>query len=109
MPKFKSPLQKEILQVGEVLFILTGDTYCHVQRLISSLYSILSMHHEKLGCLLIVNGDRSLVRDIEDRLVPDHIEGALWIINYLDLHEIILRDQQYALEVIPKDTSVFQD
>ena len=62
VPKFKTPLQKELLQVGEVLFLLTGDTSCHIQGLSSAVYAIVSMQHGELSCLLIVNGYCHLVR-----------------------------------------------
>ena len=50
-----------------------------------------------------------LVREIEYRLVPGHIDWALRIIKYLDLHEIILRDKQYELEIRHEETSDSQD
>ena len=109
IPKFKVSLQKEFLQLGEVMVILTGDTSCHIQGLCIDEYDLVSMQHEKVSCLLIVNGDSHLVRDIEDRLVSDHSEGALWVLKSLELHEMIMRDEDYALEVRHEDTSDFQN
>ena len=80
-PKFKMPLQKELLQEGEILVLLAGDTSFHVQVLCSDLYTIVNMHHEKVSCMFIVNGDMPLVRDIEDRIFPDHSEGDFWILK----------------------------
>ena len=70
MPKFKVPFQKEILQVGEVLVLLTGNKACHRKGISSEVYALVSMHHEKVSCMIIFNGDRHLAREIEDRLVP---------------------------------------
>ena len=67
------------------------------------------MHHGKVSFLLIVNGDRHLVRDFEDRIVPGHGEVDVWIIKYLDLYEIIMRAQESALESSNEDTSDFQE
>ena len=64
MTKFKVTLNKELHQVSEVLFILTGNTYCHIQVLCSYVYSLVSMHHVKVGCLLIVNGGMHLVKEL---------------------------------------------
>ena len=72
MYKFKMTLQKELLQVGDILILLTGDTYCHGQGLFSSVYAILIMYHGNLGCMFIATGDMHLVRDIENILVPGH-------------------------------------
>ena len=46
---------------------------------------------------------------LEDRFVTGHGEGAFWIIKSLELHGMILRTQQYALEVRHKETSDSQD
>ena len=86
MLKFKIPLQKDILQVGEVMVILAGDTSCHRQGLRSAVYALVIMQNGKAIFLLIMNGDRNLARDIEERLVPGHGEEAFWILNYLDIH-----------------------
>ena len=67
------------------------------------------MHHGKVIFLLIVNDDRHLIREFEDRLVPGHSEGDVWLLKYLDLHEIITRDQESALECSNEDTSDFQE
>ena len=91
MPNFKVPLKKESLQVGEVLIILNGDTSCHIKGLHSYVYAILSTQNGKVCCLLIVNDDRHLVRELDDRLVPGHGEGVFWIFKSLELHETILR------------------
>ena len=61
MPKFKMPLSKELLQMVEVVFLLSSDTSCHIQVLHSSVYDIIIMHRGKVSCLLIVNCDRYLV------------------------------------------------
>ena len=56
-------------------------------------YTLVSMHHGKVGCLIIDNCNMHMVREIEDRFVLDHGEGAFWILKSLEIHEIILRDQ----------------
>ena len=111
MPNFKILLQKEILQVGEVLVLLTGDTTCHSQVLRSDVYDLVRMLYGngKVRFLIIVNDDMHLVINIEYRLVPTLGEGALCLLKSLDLHEMILRDQESALEVRHKDTSIFQE
>ena len=95
--------------MGEVLVPLAGDKSCNIQGLCSAVYGLLSIHHGKPSCLLIVNGDRCLVRDIEDILVPGHFGGAFFIFKPLELHEIILRYQESALEASHEETSAFQD
>ena len=60
----------------EVLVLLTGEISIHSQGLRIAVYDLVSMKHGKVGFLLIVNGDRHLVRDIEDRFVPGHCEEA---------------------------------
>ena len=67
------------------------------------------MHHGKLSFLLIVNGYRHLVREFEDRLVPGHGEGDVWLPKYLNLYLIITRAQDSALESSNEDTSDFQE
>ena len=62
-----------------------------------------------MSYLLIVNGDRNLVRELEDRLVPGHGEGDFLIINSLELHEMILRDKESALEFRHEYNIDFQD
>ena len=57
------------------------------------------MQHGKVGCLIIFNHDMHLFIELEDRIFPGHCEGYFWLLKYLDHHEIILRDQQSALEV----------
>ena len=86
MPNFKVPLHIDLLQVCGVLVIITGDTFCHSQVLHSSVYALVIMKHGKVGCLLIVNVGMPLIRDLEDRLVPDHSEGFLWILKSLEIH-----------------------
>ena len=93
MTKFKMPLQKEFLQVGEVLVILTGEKSCHSQGLHSAVYALVSMYYGEVTCLLMVNGDGHLFRELEYRLVPGHVERSVWILKSLELHEIIMRDQ----------------
>ena len=96
--------------MGEVLVLLTGDTSCNSQGLLrSTVYSLVGMHNEKVGCMIVVNGDRHLVRNIEDRIVLGHGEGAFWILKSLEIHEIILRAQESALEVRHEGTCAFQD
>ena len=80
MTKFKNPPQEYLLQVCDILVLLTNDTPCHIQVLCSDLYDILSIRHGNLGCFTIVNGDRNLVRDLEERIVPGHNGGAFWIL-----------------------------
>ena len=60
--------------MGEVLVIITGDTYCHDQGHFSAVYYLVRIHHRKVGCLLIDNGDKNLVIYLKDRLVPGHSE-----------------------------------
>ena len=72
MPKFKVPLHKDLLQVSKVLVLLNGDTSFHSHGLCSAVYAIVSMQHGKVICLIIVNGDRHLVRELEDRLFPGY-------------------------------------
>ena len=57
------------------------------------------MYHGNISCLIIVNGDRRLVRYFEDGILLGHSEGDFWILKYLDLHEMILRAQESTLEV----------
>ena len=73
MPKFKMPLKKELIYMGEVLVLITGNTSFHGQLLLSTVYALVTMQHWKVGCLLLVNYDRHLVRDLEYRLLPGHI------------------------------------
>ena len=61
MSKLKMPLHKEIIRVGGVLVILTGEKFCHSRGLQSALYDLVSMKNGKVSFLLIVNGDRQLV------------------------------------------------
>ena len=67
----------------------------------------MSIQHGKMGCILIVNGDIHLARELEYRPFPGHVKGDFWIIKSLELHEIILRDQQSALEVRNEETIAF--
>ena len=59
--------------------------------------------------MLIVNDDMHLVRDLEYRLVPVLGEGDLCLLKCLELHEMILKNQESVLEVNIEDTSTFQD
>ena len=59
MPKFKMPLQKDIIKVGEVPALLASDTFCHIQGPHSTVYALVSMYHGKVSCILIVNCDRT--------------------------------------------------
>ena len=93
MNKFKIPLQKDILQVREVLVIIDGEKSCNDQGLCSSGYALVSIQHGSVGCLFIVNGDKQLVRELDYILVPCHSEGAFWIIKSLNPHGIITRAQ----------------
>ena len=93
MPKFKIPLQKELLQVGEVLVLLTCDTSCHIQGLCSAVYALLRMKYGKVICMLIDNGDKYLFINIENRLIPGHSEGVFRILKYFDIYKMTLRDQ----------------
>ena len=56
--------------MGDVLVLINSDTSCHGQRICSYVYALVSMYHGKVVCLFIVNGDKKLVRDFENRLVP---------------------------------------
>ena len=89
MTKFKVALQKELLQVDKFLVILTGDTSFHSQGIHISINDLVSMQHEKVSCILTLNGDMHLFRELDDRLYPCHGEGAFWLLQYLDLHEMI--------------------
>ena len=64
MAKFIVPLQKDLLQVGEVLFLITGGTSCLIQVILSDVYDLVIMQHGRVVCMRIVNGDRHLVMDI---------------------------------------------
>ena len=64
MPKSKIQLNKELIQLGEVLFLLYGDTSCHIQGLYSDIYDLIIMQHGKVGFMLIVTGDKHLVREL---------------------------------------------
>ena len=43
--------------------------------------------------MLVVNGDRHLVKEIYYIIVSGHVEEAFYIIKSLEFHEMILRDQ----------------
>ena len=68
-------MYNKLLQLGEVMFLVGGDTSCNIQVLRSDLYALVIMKHWRASCLLTVNGDRHLVRELEDRLVPGRGEG----------------------------------
>ena len=110
MPNFKIIPQNNILQVGEVLVLLTGDTPCHSHGLRSAVYDLVRMLHGngKVRFLIIVNDDMHLFIDLEYRLVPVLGEVALCLLKSLGIHEMILRDQESELDVRPKDTIAFQ-
>ena len=91
------------------MVLLTVDTSCHIQVLCIDVYALISMHHGKVSCLIIVNGDSHLVRELENGLVTGHGEGALWFLKSLELHEIILRAQDSALDFSHEEVSAFQD
>ena len=91
------------------MVLLAGDIYCYNQVIFSSKYSLISMLHGKLSCLLIVNDDRHLIRELEYRIFTGHGEGAFWLLNYLELHKMILRAQESAIEVRHEDTSALQN
>ena len=76
MTKFKAPLQKEILQVGEVMVLLTSDTSYYSQGLHSAVFTLVRIQHGKVSCMLTVNGDIHLARDLEDRIFLGHDEVA---------------------------------
>ena len=95
--------------MGEVLVLLSGDTSCYSLVIHSYVYAIVIMQHGKGICLLIVNGDRHLVRDLEDRLVPINGSGDFWFLNYFELHEMILKDQGSEIEVRHECTRDLQD
>ena len=95
--------------MGEVMVIITGDTYCNSQVILRGLYALVIIQHGKVSFMLIVNSDKHLVRDIEDRILPGHGEGALCILKYLELHEMILRDQESTLEVGHEENIALQD
>ena len=67
------------------------------------------MKNAEVGCMFIVNGDRKLVRELEDRLFPGHSEASLCILKTFAFHEIILRDQHSELEVRYEEANPFQD
>ena len=91
------------------MVILTGDSSCNSQGTQIYFYALVSMQHGEVSCLLILNGDRHLLRDLEDIIVPGHGEGCFWIIKSLELHEMILRIQDSTLEVRHEETSDFQE
>ena len=93
----------------EVLVLLSGDTSCYIQGLRSAVYYLVRMQHGKFIILLIVNVHRHIVRELEDRLVPGHGEVSICILKSLELHEMILRDQESALEARHEETSDYQD
>ena len=111
MPNFKIIPQNNILQVGEVLVLLTGNTPCHSHGLRSAVYDLVRMLHGngKVSFLLIANDDMHLVRYLDYISVPIIGKGDLCLLKCLELHEMILRNQESVLEVRHEDTSTFQD
>ena len=81
--------QDQDSQVDKVLVILTGDTSFRSQRIHSSVNDFVSMQHGKVSCILVVNGDMHLFRELDDSISPCHVEGAFWILYYLVFHEMI--------------------
>ena len=81
------------------MVILTGDTFYHGQKLCSAVYDLVSMQHGNVGFLLILNGDIHRVRNLEAILVPGHSEEAFCLLKSLEIHGMVLRGYQYALEV----------
>ena len=79
IPKFKIPLQKELLYMGAVLVILIGDRSFHRQGIRSDVYALVIIKNGKVSCLLIANGDMHLVRELENRCIPGHGEGSLFV------------------------------
>ena len=106
--KFKIPLYKDLLQVDEIMVLISVDTSYHIQGIRSSVYALVIMHHGKVSFIIIVNSDGHLVRELEDIRVPGHGEGALFKIKSLEIHGIILRSQDSALEVSHEDNSYCQ-
>ena len=94
--------------MGYVLVLLTGDTSCHIQGLHSTVYYLVGIQYGKVSCMIIVNGDSQRVRDIEERFFPGHSDGAFWLLKSLEIHKIIMRDQEFSLEVSHEYTSAFQ-
>ena len=72
--------------MGEVVVLLASDRSCHSQGLHSDIYYLLIIQHGEVSCILIVNVDRHLIRDLEKRLFPCHGEGAFYILKSLELH-----------------------
>ena len=64
MTKFKMPLQKELLRLGETMVFFTGDTPCPEQGLCIDVYAFLRMQHGKVSCLFIVNDGSHLLREL---------------------------------------------
>ena len=55
------------------------------------------MKHGKASCLIIANGDRQLVRELQYRLVQGPVEESFWFLKSLEIHEIILRAKESTL------------
>ena len=108
MPKFKIALQKNLIQVDDILVLIIGDTLYHGQVLCSPVYTLVSIQYGKVSGLFIVNRYSHLVRDIEKILVPGHSELDFFNIKPLKIHAIILRYQQSTLEFRHEENIVFQ-
>ena len=72
--------------MNEVLVLPTGDISCNGQGICSDTYRLVRFQHGKVTCLIIVNVDRQLVRDLENIVFRDHSEVAFFIPNSLNLH-----------------------
>ena len=72
--------------MSEVMVLLAVHTSCHIQGICSAIYALASTQHVKLSCMRMVNGYSTLVREIEERLVPGHGEVSFWLIESLELH-----------------------
>ena len=57
------------------------------------------MQRGNVGFLLLLNDNWHLVRNLEAILVPGHSEEAFCLLKSLEIHGMVLRGYQYALEV----------
>ena len=92
----------------EVIVLLSGDKHCHIQVVHNYVYAMVITKNVNVSCLLIVNSDRHLAKDLEDIIVPVNGEEDFCILKSLDIHEMILRAQESELEVSHEDTSALQ-
>ena len=63
----------------------------HFGEMPGTLPAKVSMHYGKVIFLIVVNGDRHLFRELEDRLILGHGGVDFLIIKDLELHEMILK------------------